>query len=152
MTHGLHSLKRSGPRKADRVGRGQASGRGKTSGRGTKGQKARAGHKIRPELRDIIKKIPKRRGYGKNRSRTVDGTRPNHTAVSLERLEIAFASGETVSKNSLVEKNILTMRRANSAPIKILGDGTITKKLTVTGIATSASAKSAIEKAGGSVA
>lgn len=152
MTHGLHSLTRTGAPKAKRVGRGQASGRGKTAGRGTKGQKARAGHKIRPELRDIIKKIPKRRGYGKNRSRTVDGTRPNHTAVSLERLEIAYSSGETVSKATLIEKSILTARRANFAPIKILGDGTLSKKLTITGLATSASAKSAIEKAGGSVA
>ena len=48
-----------------RVGRGQASTRGKTSGRGGKGQTARAGNKRRPELRDIIKKLPKRRGYGK---------------------------------------------------------------------------------------
>ena len=49
-----------------RLGRGHGSGRGKTSGKGTKGQKARAGHKIRPEIRDLIKRIPKLRGRGKN--------------------------------------------------------------------------------------
>lgn len=149
--HGLHSLTRNGPKKAKRVGRGQSSGKGKTAGRGTKGQKARAGHRIRPELRDIIKKIPKRRGYGKNRSRTVVGTRPNAIAVSLTRLEAAFAAGESVSRETLVSKGILTARNKN-APVKILGDGELSKKLSVVGIPTSASAKTAIEKAGGSIA
>ncbi|HEY4495498.1 MAG TPA: uL15 family ribosomal protein, partial [Candidatus Paceibacterota bacterium] len=58
----LHQLQRNKKaRKGIRVGRGGK--RGKTSGRGTKGQKARAGHRIRPEIRDAIKKLPKRRGY-----------------------------------------------------------------------------------------
>ena len=66
----LNALKRTGKRPYRRVGRGQSSTRGKQSGRGGKGQTARAGNKRRPELRDIIKKLPKRRGYGKNRGRT----------------------------------------------------------------------------------
>jgi large subunit ribosomal protein L15 len=65
-----HTLKRNTPnKKTPRVGRGGV--RGKTSGRGTKGQKARSGRKMRPEMRDLIKKIPKLRGHGKNRARTI---------------------------------------------------------------------------------
>ena len=75
-----------------RVGRGQSSTRGKQSGRGGKGQTARAGAKIRPALRDIIKKIPKRRGYGKNRGRTVVD-RPDALALSLTRLGQLFDAG-----------------------------------------------------------
>ena len=65
-------------RKSIAVGRGGK--RGKTSGHGGKGQTARAGHKMRPESRDAIKKFPKRRGYGKNRARTV---RTNRIATSV---------------------------------------------------------------------
>src|SRR5665213_1367859 len=83
-----------------RVGRGQASTRGKQSGRGGKGQTARAGHKIRPELRDIIKKIPKRRGYGKNRGRTYVH-RTDAVALSLDRLEKIFDNGAEISRASL---------------------------------------------------
>ena len=66
----FHNLKRKTKNKqARQVGRGGA--RGKTSGRGTKGQNARAGHKKRPELRDIIKKIPKLRGRGKSSLKSI---------------------------------------------------------------------------------
>ncbi|MBI4136288.1 MAG: hypothetical protein HY481_01940 [Candidatus Vogelbacteria bacterium] len=58
----MHQLKRQHPRQRKKiVGRGGK--RGTTAGRGTKGQKARAGHRIRPAIRDVIKKLPKRRGY-----------------------------------------------------------------------------------------
>ena len=87
----LNSLIRITARPSRRVGRGGK--RGKTSGRGTKGQNARSGRKKRPEMRDIIKKLPKRRGYGKNRGRTVDGTKRNATVISLERLEALFDAG-----------------------------------------------------------
>ena len=63
----IHNVKRTTKLKTQtQVGRGGK--RGKTSGRGTKGQKARSGHKIRPAFRDIIKKIPKLRGRGKNKN------------------------------------------------------------------------------------
>ena len=81
----LSDIKRTGKRSLRRVGRGQSSGAGKTSGRGIKGQNARSGRKKRPELRDMIKKLPKRRGYGKNRGRT-HVPRPATVAVSLARL------------------------------------------------------------------
>ncbi len=61
----FHNLKSKTKRKSSkRVGRGQSSGSGKTSGRGTKGQNARAGRKKRPEMRDVIKRMPKLRGRG----------------------------------------------------------------------------------------
>lgn len=131
-----------------RVGRGGK--RGKTSGRGTKGQNARAGHKKRPEMRDLIKKLPKRRGHGKNRSRTV---RPHAevVAVNLAALEAAFNAGDAVTPVSLLAKNLVGSRGGYIQSIKILGTGTLTKKLAVTGCAFSESAKTAIEAAGGSI-
>lgn len=130
-----------------RVGRGGK--RGKTAGRGTKGQNARAGRKKRPEMRDIIKKLPKRRGYGKNRSRSVDGSRPTPVPISLDRLEKLFKSGAEVTAKALAEKGAISAR--TMPPIKIVGSGSLTKKLLFKGIAVSASARSAIEKAGGQV-
>jgi len=146
----LHTLTRSNDRKSTPVGRGGR--RGKTSGRGTKGQNARAGHRKRPELRDLIKKIPKLRGHGKNRARTVNDERIVSLPVSLSKIEKFYVAGETVSPATLVEKGILTARGSKRPDVVILGTGEITKKVTVVMCRVSASAKSAIEKAGGSVA
>src|SRR5438132_12001393 len=88
----LHTLSPRSPRLRSRsVGRGGK--RGKTSGRGGKGQTARAGHKIRPEMRDIIKKIPKLRGWGRNRSRTVREDRLTYVPVNLGALEALMPAG-----------------------------------------------------------
>ncbi len=146
---GLNTLKRYTPRAKASVGRGGK--RGKTSGRGTKGQNARAGHKKRPEIRDFIKKLPKRRGYGKNRARTVFTMRPRPVEVTLRALDKAFASGDSVNPKTLTEKRVI---RANGAlpEVKILATGDIGKKLIVSGCRISAGAKTMIEKAGGSVA
>jgi large subunit ribosomal protein L15 len=133
-----------------RVGRGQSSTRGKQSGRGGKGQTARSGNKRRPELRDIIKKLPKRRGFGKNRGRTVVGTRLDAVAISLERLSKLFDNGAEVTTKTLAEKGALNARVM--PPVKIVGGGTLDKKLSFKGIAVTASAKAAIEKAGGTIA
>src|SRR3989344_3956552 len=82
----LHELKPTAVRKtAKRIGRGGK--RGKTSGRGGKGQTARTGNSTRPEMRDFIKKLPKLRGHGKNRSRTVNGERETVFPVNMARLE-----------------------------------------------------------------
>lgn len=146
----LNQLKRPSSLKRPyrRVGRGQASTRGKQSGRGGKGQTARAGHKIRPALRDIIKKIPKRRGYGKNRGRT-HVPRPDAVAISLDKLEKMFETGAELTRASFVEKGMLSSR--GGVRIKIVGQGKLSKKLSFTGIAVSSSAKAAIEKAGGAI-
>ena len=144
----LNTLKRVTEYPSQRVGRGGK--RGKTSGRGTKGQNARSGRKKRPEMRDIIKKLPKRRGYGKNRGRTVDGTKPNAVVVSLLRLETLFDAGSEVTMKALADKGVLKLR--NREAIKVVGVGTISKKLMLKGLGVSASARAAIEKAGGVIA
>ena len=133
--------------KMAQVGRGGT--RGKTSGRGTKGQKARAGHKIRPEFRDVIKRIPKMRGRGKNSNKTIQ---TKLTPVSLLSIEVSFDNGEKVTPKALLEKGIITLYKGRTPKVKILGKGSITKKVNILGCEVSATAKSAIEKAGGTVA
>ena len=145
-----NTLKASTPRiRSTRVGRGGK--RGKTSGRGMKGQNARAGHRKRPEIRDIIKKLPKLRGHGKNRSRTVRINRLAYVPINLRALELAFSAGDTVTPATLYKKGLAQTRAGKIKEIKILGTGTLTKALTVSGVIASDAAKSAIEKAGGSL-
>ncbi|MCC2630946.1 MAG: ribosomal protein large subunit ribosomal protein [Candidatus Paceibacter sp.] len=122
--------------------------RGKTAGRGTKGQKARSGHKIRPEIRDLIKRIPKLRGRGKNSNLSIQG---KPVALNLEALELIFSNGDVVSRKSLYEGGLITMQNGKIPEVKILGNGNLTKKLTVKGLVVSASAKEKIEKAGGAI-
>jgi large subunit ribosomal protein L15 len=146
----LHTLtKNSGTKAARRIGRGGK--RGKTSGKGHKGQKSRAGHKIRPAERDIIKRIPKRRGYGKNRARTVHSDRPTIAIVNLAALEEAFEAGDRVAPAELVVKKLVRTRAGRVPLVKILGQGNLTKKLSVANCTVSAAARAAIEKAGGTV-
>lgn len=143
----IHNLKRNTKnKKTPRVGRGGK--RGKTSGRGTKGQLARSGRKLRPELRDIIKKLPKLRGRGKNYLKSV---KKDALAVNVSILEKAFTSGDEVNPKILLEKGVIKMPKGERLPIKILATGEITKKLTVSGCRVSESAKEKIEKAGGVV-
>ncbi len=148
----LHNLARKNPNTPKPlVGRGGK--RGKTSGRGTKGQKARAGNKKRPELRDFIKKIPKLRGYAfKSFAKIV-------IVVPLSALEKNFKDGDRIDPATLVKKGIVERTEGNFPRIKILGNkamggeaaAAITKKLVVSGVEVSASAKAALEKAGGTV-
>lgn len=146
----LHQLTRkTANKKSVQVGRGGK--RGKTAGRGTKGQKARAGRRMRPELRDLIKKIPKKRGHGKNRAKS-NYDKPKAVTVNLSVIESVFDSGAIVSPVALIEKGILTSQRATSSGVKILGTGNVTKKLTISGCDISASARTKIESAGGSIA
>lgn len=135
----LHELKSNIYRKrAKRVGRGGK--RGTTSGRGQKGQKSRAGRRIRPALRDLMIRIPKRRGF-KNKSLTV---KPH--VISLSALE-KIPSSEVTLK-TLLQAGII--RKAH-AEVKILGNGDVKKSFTVSGVKVSKSAKEKIEKAGGKV-
>ncbi|MEK7650410.1 MAG: uL15 family ribosomal protein [Patescibacteria group bacterium] len=146
-----HQVKREHPqRQARQVGRGGK--RGKTAGRGTKGQLARAGRKLRPELRDIIKKIPKRRGYGKNRAIAVDGTRVNPAVVNLGILNKYFETGATINPAALLEKELIR-RHAGALPaVKILATGPLQKSFNFFGCEVSVSAREKIEKAGGKIA
>lgn len=145
----LHDIQPRTPGKdKKRVGRGGK--RGKTSGKGHKGQKARAGGTPRPEIRDIIKKIPKLRGHGKNRAKTVNDSRVKPAVVNLKDLDV-FKSGDAVNPESLVEKKLVTKAGGRIPVIKLLAKGEVTKKLTISGVAVSEAAKEAIEKAGGTI-
>ena len=146
----LHQLKPKTVHKdAKRIGRGGK--RGKTSGKGGKGQTARAGNSTRPEMRDIIKRIPKLRGHGKNRARTVNNERILATPVNLKVIEAVFAAGDTVSPATLMAKGIISTKKGKVPQVKILGTGEITKKVTISGCVFSASVKAKVEKAGGSI-
>jgi large subunit ribosomal protein L15 len=135
----LHNLTRSaGSKTKKRVGRGGK--RGKTSGRGTKGQKARAGHRIRPEARDIIKKIPKRRGYGKHRADSVNGSKVKPVVVNFALIAAHFTAGEIVSPTTLREKGLIRSRRGGLPKVKILGTGTLPAQITFDGVTMSTSA------------
>ncbi len=122
---------------------GRGGKRGKTSGRGTKGQWAHGGHGVRPELRDIIKKYPKLRGRGIHSNKPIS-VKP--VAVNLHTIEDAYNNGEEVSLATLKLKKLIasSVKRA-----KILGVGTITKKVTIAKeITVSVSAKAGLEKIG----
>ncbi len=140
----LHDLQRNTPQQSKkRVGRGGK--RGKTSGRGHKGQNARAGAKKRPEERDIIKKIPKLRGRGINLNTSIQ---QKPATVSLAALEANFEKDDTATLDTLRAKHLAkrTDKRA-----KVLGTGTLSKALTFKQVEFSDNAKSAVEKAGGTI-
>lgn len=146
----LHELKPLTRKKtAKRIGRGGK--RGKTSGKGHKGQKARAGNSTRPEMREIIKKIPKLRGHGVNRARTVNSERSLATVVNVSMLDKAFEAGATVTPKSLVAAGAIATVRRRAPAVKILGNGELTKKLTIENCQVSGSAKAKIEAAGGTI-
>ena len=145
----LHELKPTVARKtAKRIGRGGK--RGKTSGRGGKGQTARAGNSTRPEMRDIIKKLPKLRGHGVNRAATVNAEKILPVTINVSALEV-LENGVAVNPKSLVAMGLVGARRKKAPVVKILGTGSLTKKLVVTDCLVSKSAKEKIDQAGGSV-
>ncbi len=142
----IHELKpRTKRMKSAQVGRGGK--RGKTSGRGTKGQKARAGHKIRPEIRDMIKRLPKLRGRGKS---TFKSFAEKPLAVNLSALSV-FSAGEKVTPSTLIAKGVISTYKGRVPAVKILGNGEISTKLTFADCTVSASAKEKIEQAGGNI-
>lgn len=135
---------------ARRIGRGGK--RGKTSGRGHKGQKARAGNSTRPEMREFIKKLPKLRGHGVNRARTVNSGRVQAVVVNVAALQTHFAAGDTVSPKTLVAKGIVDAVGKRAPVVKILGNGDLSHTLTVTGCSVSGAAAEKIKAAGGTIA
>jgi large subunit ribosomal protein L15 len=140
----LHDLKpRPGAKhRRKRLGQGESSGRGKTAGRGGKGQTARSGSSIRIGFEGgqmpLIRRIPKR-GFNNTRF----GTR--YIPVNLEALN-AFDDGARVDEAALRKVGLVNGRGDG---VKVLGDGELTKKLTVVVDAFSASAKTKIEGKGG---
>jgi large subunit ribosomal protein L15 len=143
----LNQLKRTHKNKDEkRVARGGK--RGKTAGRGTKGQKARAGHRLRPEMRDIIKKYPKLRGRGKNTNKSFE---VKSAPVNLSLIELHFKDGGVVTPEVLLSKKLISRFGGRIPKVKILGTGKVTAKVDVSGCLFSESAKKAIEAAGGTV-
>jgi len=140
----LHDLKpRPGAKhRRKRLGQGESSGRGKTSGRGGKGQTARSGSSIRIGFEGgqmpLIRRIPKR-GFNNARHTT------QYIPVNLEALN-KFSDGTKVDFETL---RTAGLANGKGAGVKILGTGELTRKLTVTAHAFSASAKSKIEGKGG---
>jgi len=149
---GLHTLKPApGSRKArKRVGRGEGSGTGKTAGRGQKGYGSRSGAKDRARFEGgqmpIHMRMRKLRGPHMKKSMPFEPFRTHTQAVNLRDLDARFDSGAEVTLDALRSKNLGTRK---GIPVKVLAKGEISKPLTVHAHAFSASARSAIEGAGG---
>src|SRR5918995_6739990 len=149
---GLHSLKpASGARRPrKRVGRGEGSGYGKTSGRGENGAGSRSGAKKKVGFEGgqnpIHMRMRKLRGPTKKTSMPFEKFRTPTQPVNLRDLEARFEKGAEVTPDSLREKNLATRREV---PVKILGQGDISKALTVHAHAFSKTAREKIEAAGG---
>ena len=128
-----------------RIGRGNASGHGTTAGRGTKGQLSRSGGGkgagFEGGQQPLEMRLPKLPGFT-NRNRV------EYAPVNVSRLEEKFADGDTVDTASLIAAGII---KREYELVKVLGNGEITKKLTVKVDKVSASAKAKIEAAGGKV-
>lgn len=135
-------IKKNKPRK--RIGRGPGSGTGKTSGRGHKGHKSRSGYSRKPVFQGgampMIRRVPKR-GFHNKWGVEVFG-------VNVGDLEKRFDDGDEVTLESLAEKDLA---KGSFDEVKILGDGELTKKLTVTAHRFSKQAEEKITKAGGTV-
>jgi large subunit ribosomal protein L15 len=147
MTISLHNLHPNpgATKTKKRIGRGRGSGTGKTSGKGVKGQKARAGHHgarlaFEGGQMPMPRRIPKR-GFTNN-------NRVEVFPVNVAILEQLFEAGETVNLEVLRTKGLIPKRIEH---IKILGEGELTKRLTITAHAASSTAKDKVEKAGGSI-
>jgi len=142
----IHNLKRQNKNKKDRiVGRGGKHA--KTSGRGGKGQTARAGNKRRPELRDIIKKLPKLRGYRFN------SFEKKPVCISLDRIAALYPKGGEVNPVNLIEIKALKKIKGVIPKVKILdGKTDFNVKVAVSKCLVSAPVKIKIEKAGGTIA
>lgn len=118
-----------------RRGRGDSSGYGSFSGRGCKGQNSRAGGGVRLGFEGgqtpLWKRMPKLKGFN-------NPCRVEYAPVNLLKIEKAYENGETVNEMTLLEKGILS---STKNPVKILGNGTFSKKITFEGVAFSSSAK-----------
>ena len=142
----LHELKPAeGARKKEvRVGRGVGSGNGKTSGKGHKGQKARSGGGVRPGFEGgqmpLYRRLPKR-GFKNIWAK-------KYAEVNVETLEKKFESGETVNPAALVDRGVL---KNVLDGVRILGNGELTKKLTVVANGCTKSAAEKIKAAGGTI-
>ena len=150
----LSNLKPAQARKArKRVGRGLGSGKGRYSGRGIKGQKSRSGsHKMRAGFEGgqnpLYMRLGKQRGNTSADAMPVGPHRTFTVPVNVATLEERFDAGAEVTPDTLVEKGVLKNTKID---VKILGNGDLKKKLSITAHAVSASAREKIEAAGGTI-
>ncbi|MDD5033017.1 MAG: 50S ribosomal protein L15 [Candidatus Pacebacteria bacterium] len=122
----IHELKpKIKVKKKKRVGRGGK--RGTYSGKGSKGQKSRAGRRIRPQIRDIIKRLPKKRGYRFNSFKKEIAT------VNIGDIDKKFNAGEKITPETLLEKKLIKRISKKLPQVKILGNGKIAKKFVFEG-------------------
>lgn len=140
----LHELKPKTKNKSKKI-RGRGGKRGSYSGRGIKGQKSRAGRRIRPQLRDIIKKIPKKRGY------KFKPVRDNIPVVTIDIINKKFQEGETITPLKLFRRGLIKNLGKKKLKAKILSNGVLSKKIFVSGCEISNSTKEKILKAGGDI-
>ena len=151
---GLHSLKPAkGSRKAPkRVGRGNAGVGGTTAGRGTKGYGARSGSKVRPRFEGgqnpIHMRLRKLRGPHMKKSMPFEPFRTHTQPVNVRDLDARFDAGAEVTPETLRAAGLATRK---DVPVKVLGQGELSKQLTVRAHAFSASAREKIQSAGGAV-
>ena len=149
---GLHNLKPAPGARKDRkrIGRGHGSGHGKTSGRGHKGAGARTGSKRRTRFEGgqnpLHMRMRKLRGPNKKMSMPFEPFRTHTQHVNLDDLARRFDAGAAVDLAALKRTGLATKR---DVPVKILGNGELTKSLTVSAHGFSKSARAAIEAAGG---
>ena len=149
----LSNLKPAQARKdRKRVGRGLGSGKGRYSGRGLKGQKSRSGsHKMRPGFEGgqnpLYMRLGKQRGGSKD-AMAVGPHRTSTAPVNVAALEERFDAGAEVTIDALVEKGLIRNTRTD---VKLLGQGELTKKLSITVHAASATAREKVEGAGGTL-
>ena len=144
----LHQLKPIHKfKKPKRVGRGGK--KGTYSGGGVKGQKSRAGKKLKPIIDEIIKKYPKLRGY--RFKSNPKNKKSKMVILNLDILEKKFNAADKVTPEILLEKRIIRKIKGRIPLVKILGEGKITKSLTIEGCQLSKSVKEKIEKASGKI-
>ncbi len=96
----------------------------------------------------MLKKLPKRRGYGRNRSSTVRGERLVFSVVNLAALESSFSAGDTISPATLLAKGLVRRTKGRAPSVKILGTGEVTKAFVIRNCVLSLSARAALTKAG----
>ena len=150
----LSNLKPAQARKArKRVGRGLGSGKGRYSGRGIKGQKSRSGsNKMRPGFEGgqnpIYMRLPKQRGPYSRDAMPMGPHRTSTIPVNVAALEERFDAGAEVTIETLIEKGLIRNARTD---VKLLGNGELSKKLSITVHAASATAREKVEAAGGTL-
>ena len=150
----LSNLKPASPRRPrKRIGRGMGSGKGRYAGRGIKGQKSRSGsHKMRPGFEGgqnpVYMRLGKERGPYSKDAMPMGPHRTSTQPVNVASLEQRFDAGADVTIEALVEKGLIKNTRTD---VKLLGQGELTKTLSVTVHAASASAREKVEAAGGTL-